>query len=60
MKHNEEATVGKQLPLKEVPSKTGGPFKEKEMIEDEKVKRGNTSTDVVSARRATNQNSNRE
>ena len=57
---SDATTVGKQIPLKEITSKTGGPLKYKDMLEDEKGKQVRTHADIVSARRATDRISHGE
>ena len=58
--YSSKKRVGKHIPLKYIPSKTGGPLKDKEMREDEKVKEVHTYADIVYKRRSKNRLSNRE
>ena len=45
--------VGKQIPIKYIPSKIGGPLKERDILEGEKGKQVGTYAGVFSARRST-------
>ena len=58
--YSNKERVGKQIPLKQIPSETGGSIKEKDILEDKKGKLVRTYFDVDQERKATDIISNGE